>query len=127
MHIRFSADIKEMTGQDIGLYWKVTLGLFCPLLLAVFILGGYVDYGLNSPLTYLVWDSELALELKAAYPPWAYALIVVISVSSLCGLPIAAGLYHFGVFDLSAYFAREQRPLGAERTRFIESKPSTRG
>ena len=117
-----------MTGQDIGLYWKVTLGLFCPLLLAVFILGGFVDYGLNTPLTYLAYDRQQVREIASPYPMWAYALVTTISLVSVCGMPVAAGLYHFDKFDLAAFFARkeEARNAAAEDRLELKSSPDSK-
>ncbi|XP_054717212.1 sodium-dependent dopamine transporter-like [Uloborus diversus] len=74
---RFSADIKEMLGFDIGRYWKFCWLFIAPLFIMLIIVYGLVSY---EPLTYENYK----------YPVWANVFGMLLAASSVLCIPLVA-------------------------------------
>ncbi|GBN54243.1 Sodium-dependent dopamine transporter, partial [Araneus ventricosus] len=74
---RFSADIKEMLGFDVGWWWKFCWVFMAPLFLMLIIVYGLVSY---EPLSYEQYE----------YPPWANVFGMMIAASSVLCIPFVA-------------------------------------
>ncbi|XP_013792546.2 sodium-dependent dopamine transporter-like, partial [Limulus polyphemus] len=71
---RFSGDIKEMMGIEVGLYWKICWTLVAPIWILFIIVYGLTEY---EPLTYESYT----------YPPWANAIGMCLAASSVLCIP----------------------------------------
>ncbi|KAI1304939.1 Sodium-dependent dopamine transporter [Halotydeus destructor] len=74
---RFSNDIREMLGFDVGRWWKFCWFFMAPLFLMIIIVSGLLSY---EPLTY---DNYV-------YPRWANRLGLCIAASSVLCIPVMA-------------------------------------
>ncbi|GIZ04358.1 sodium-dependent dopamine transporter [Caerostris extrusa] len=74
---RFSADIREMLGFDVGKWWKFCWFFMAPLFIMMIIVYGLVSY---EPLRYKEYE----------YPPWANAFGMIIAASSVLCIPFVA-------------------------------------
>ncbi|XP_055937193.1 sodium-dependent dopamine transporter-like [Argiope bruennichi] len=74
---RFSADIKEMLGFDVGRWWKFCWFFMAPLFIMMIIVYGLVSY---EPLSYEQYE----------YPPWANVFGMMIAASSVLCIPFVA-------------------------------------
>ncbi|CAL1286114.1 unnamed protein product [Larinioides sclopetarius] len=74
---RFSADIKEMLGFEVGRWWKFCWVFMAPLFLMLIIVYGLISY---EPLSYEQYE----------YPPWANVFGMMIAASSVLCIPFVA-------------------------------------
>ncbi|XP_063276013.1 sodium-dependent neutral amino acid transporter B(0)AT1-like [Prinia subflava] len=84
---RFNKDIEFMIGHKPNIFWQVTWRLISPLIMLV-IFFFYFVVKVNQELLYSVWDpsyEEFPKTEKVEYPPWVYAVIVI-----LAGVPSLA-------------------------------------
>ena len=81
-------DLEEMTGARLGRYWKYTLKYVCPLLLTSFFVANMVRYTTGNPLSYTAWNKSTGTQVPAAYPMWAYFLIVLVCFFCLAAAPL---------------------------------------
>ncbi|KAJ7410721.1 solute carrier family 6 member 19 [Pitangus sulphuratus] len=84
---RFNKDIEFMIGHKPNIFWQVTWRLISPLIMLVIFLF-YLVVNVSKELFYSVWDptyEEFPKMKNLEYPPWVYAVIVV-----LAGVPSLA-------------------------------------
>lgn len=72
---KFSADIEEMLGQKPSLYWRICWRYISPTFLFVI-------------LIFSIWNSGDMLGPEYYYPPWAYPLGWVLTLSSVICIPL---------------------------------------
>jgi solute carrier family 6 (neurotransmitter transporter, serotonin) member 4 len=72
---KFSADIEQMLGQKPSLYWRVCWRYISPTFLFVI-------------LVFSILNNDQMLEGEYKYPPWAYPLGWVLTLSSVICIPL---------------------------------------
>ncbi|KAG8199648.1 hypothetical protein JTE90_009479 [Oedothorax gibbosus] len=92
---RFSADIKEMLGFEVGAWWRFCWFLMAPLFIMLIIAYGLVSY---EPLSYEDY----------VYPPWANVLGMAIAASSVLCIPVVA---LFKILTTSGTFSQRMKIL----------------
>ncbi|NXI86695.1 S6A19 protein, partial [Rhipidura dahli] len=78
---RFNKDIEFMIGHKPNIFWQVTWRVISPLIMLVIFLFYFV-VTVNKELLYSVWDpsyEEFPKTEKVEYPPWVYAIIVILA------------------------------------------------
>lgn len=106
---RFMEDIKNMTGKKPGKYWWFTLAISSPILLTLFIVLKFINYGLKGSLTYKSWNKEETIEMNLPYPTWGYAAISISSLVCVLSMPLAIVLYKLNVFNLAEYLTADKK------------------
>ena len=102
-------DIKNMTGKKPGKYWWFTLAISSPILLTLFIVLKFINYGLKGSLTYKSWNKEETIEMNLPYPTWGYAAISISSIVCVLSMPLAIVLYKLNVFNLAEYLTADKK------------------
>ncbi|GFU47435.1 sodium-dependent dopamine transporter [Trichonephila clavipes] len=74
---RFSADIRQMLGFEVGRWWKFCWFFMAPLFIMMIIVYGLISY---EPLSYEAYE----------YPPWANVFGMAMAASSVLCIPFVA-------------------------------------
>ncbi|GFY57786.1 sodium-dependent dopamine transporter [Trichonephila inaurata madagascariensis] len=74
---RFSADIRQMLGFEVGSWWKFCWFFMAPLFIMMIIVYGLISY---EPLSYEAYE----------YPPWANVFGMAMAASSVLCIPFVA-------------------------------------
>ncbi|EPY89916.1 sodium-dependent neutral amino acid transporter B(0)AT3-like protein [Camelus ferus] len=78
---RFNRDIEFMIGHKPNIFWQVMWRVVSPLLMLVIFLF-FLVIEVNEDLIYSVWDpayEEFPKSKKVKYPPWVYAVVVLVA------------------------------------------------
>ncbi|XP_022668208.1 sodium-dependent dopamine transporter-like [Varroa destructor] len=75
---RFSEDIREMLGRDVGLYWKFCWMFMAPIFILIIVVSSFAGY------------SGIADQEQYSYPQWAETVGFLLAGSSVLCIPILA-------------------------------------
>ncbi|XP_029959380.1 sodium- and chloride-dependent transporter XTRP3A [Salarias fasciatus] len=109
---RFEKDIEDMIGHRPNWYWKIMWVFVSPALLIGLFIFYIINYILGGVPTYQAWNKEVGKAEVTQYPLFGQVFIILLLVSSVCCVPLAA---------LYVYCKKTRQGSGVERRRTVST------